>query len=205
MYSLYIKTHKKTGLKYLGQTKQDPFKYSGSGVDWSKHLNQYGDSQETEVIFSTEKKSLLSEMGRYYSRLYNVVGAMDDFGNKIWANDIPETGGGPGWSKEQATEIQNRPEVKKLKMGKNNPYHSIDKEEHSKATSTAMNHPDVKKKITGANSHHYDHSLYKFIHKDGTEVECTYFDLRTKYNLHHGHLRSVITGDRASHKGWRVK
>ena len=32
--------------------------------------------------------------GKYYSLLWNVVAAMDDFGNKIWANKIPETGGG---------------------------------------------------------------------------------------------------------------
>lgn len=32
MYKLYLKTHNKTGMKYLGQTKQDPFEYRGSGT-----------------------------------------------------------------------------------------------------------------------------------------------------------------------------
>ena len=39
VYHLYVKTHKKTGLKYLGQTKKDPFQYSGSGHRWTKHIN----------------------------------------------------------------------------------------------------------------------------------------------------------------------
>jgi hypothetical protein len=94
IYSLYIKTHKITGLKYLGQTKNDPFKYTGSGVDWTIHLKQYGNDHITEVVFQTTDRSQIGIMGRYYSRLWNVVKGVDDFGNKIWANMIPETGGG---------------------------------------------------------------------------------------------------------------
>jgi hypothetical protein len=94
IYSLYIKTHKITGLKYLGQTKNDPFKYTGSGVDWSIHLKQYGNDHITEIVFQTTDRSQIGIMGRYYSRLWNVVKGVDDFGNKIWANRIPETGGG---------------------------------------------------------------------------------------------------------------
>jgi hypothetical protein len=205
MYSLYIKTHKKTGLKYLGQTKQDPYKYPGSGIVWSKHLKEHGNYQETEVILQTDDWKILKETGRYYSTLYNVVGAMNDFGDKIWANEIPETGAGPGWSSDQAKEIQNRPEVKALKMGKNNPYHRLDKVAHSKATSDAMNRPEIKEICSGANHHGFDHTIYDFVHDDGTVVSCTYFELRTKYKLHHGHIRLVIDGVRKSHKGWRVK
>ena len=39
---LYVKTHRKTGLKYLGKTKKDPFVYQGSGVHWKNHLNKHG-------------------------------------------------------------------------------------------------------------------------------------------------------------------
>jgi hypothetical protein len=31
MISLYIKTHNTTGMKYLGKTTRNPFKYRGSG------------------------------------------------------------------------------------------------------------------------------------------------------------------------------
>lgn len=96
IYTLYIKTHKKTGLKYFGQTKTNPFSYNGSGSDWKKHIAKYGEDIHTEILFQTASKDERNNLGRYYSTLWNIVGAMDDFGNKIWANKIPETGGGAG-------------------------------------------------------------------------------------------------------------
>jgi hypothetical protein len=96
IYTLYVKTHNETGLKYLGQTSKEPFKYCGSGVDWEKHLQQFGKDIHTEILLRTHNKDERNYWGRYYSTLWNVVGAMDDFGNKIWANRIPETGSGAG-------------------------------------------------------------------------------------------------------------
>ena len=34
MTTLYIKTHKITGLKYFGKTTLNPFTYNGSGSHW---------------------------------------------------------------------------------------------------------------------------------------------------------------------------
>jgi len=90
---LYIKTHTKTGLKYLGKTKQDPFKYRGSGLDWKAHLQINGLSHHTEILRECQSKEEVREWGLYYSRLYNILNAQDDFGNRIWANRIFETGG----------------------------------------------------------------------------------------------------------------
>ena len=42
IYYLYVKTHRITGLKYLGKTKQDPYKYRGSGVYWTSHIKKHG-------------------------------------------------------------------------------------------------------------------------------------------------------------------
>lgn len=95
---LYIKTHLKTGLKYLGKTKQNPYKYKGSGRDWIAHLKVHGNTVSTEIISECKTNEELTFWGRYYSSYYNIVHAMDDFGNKIWANRIPETGGGIGRS-----------------------------------------------------------------------------------------------------------
>ena len=91
---LMVKTHRKTGLKYLCKTTRNPFTYKGSGVDWRKHLKIHGTEHDTEVIMECSNQNELYYWGSYYSKLWNVVGAMDDFGNKIWANRIPETGGG---------------------------------------------------------------------------------------------------------------
>ena len=96
IYYLMIKTHNITGLKYLCQTKQNPFKYKGSGKDWKPHLKQYGEAHTTEIIRECQSIEEVGKWGRYYSTYYNIVNAQDDFGNKIWANRIPETGGGTG-------------------------------------------------------------------------------------------------------------
>jgi len=94
IYTLYIKTHKITGLKYLGQTKENAFKYNGSGKDWKSHLKKYGKEHYTEILRECQSKEELSNWGRYYSQYYNIINAQDDYGNKIWANRIPETGTG---------------------------------------------------------------------------------------------------------------
>ena len=48
---LYIKTHNKTGLKYLGKTKNsNPHKYTGSGTTWLEHIKHYGRDISTEIL-----------------------------------------------------------------------------------------------------------------------------------------------------------
>jgi hypothetical protein len=73
IYYLYIKTHNKTGLKYLGKTTRDPYTYNGSGKDWIPHLKEYGVDITTEIIKECSSHKELSHWGRYYSNLWNVV------------------------------------------------------------------------------------------------------------------------------------
>lgn len=87
---LYKKTHNKTGLKYLGKTTRDPFKYGGSGKDWVPHIKKHGYDVTTEILKECSTKEELSRWGRYYSKLWNIVESLE------WANRIPESGGGPG-------------------------------------------------------------------------------------------------------------
>jgi hypothetical protein len=84
---LYVKTHA-TGLKYLGKTIRDPYKYKGSGTHWLRHLRKYGEEHTTEILLETDDKELLKEKALYYSNLYNVVES------KEWANIVPEQGDG---------------------------------------------------------------------------------------------------------------
>jgi hypothetical protein len=100
-----VKTHQKTGLKYLCKTTKNPFKYDGSGVDWLTHLKKYGFEYDTEVIMECANQKELYYWGSYYSKIWNVVSGQDDYGNKIWANRIPETGGGGGGDKESHKKI----------------------------------------------------------------------------------------------------
>ncbi len=88
--SLYIKTHNVTGLKYLGQTAKNPFKYSGSGKYWSKHIKKHGNNVSTEILSRCKTKKELEVCGLFFSKLFDVVES------KEWANLRPESG--EGWS-----------------------------------------------------------------------------------------------------------
>lgn len=87
IYKLMLKQHNVTGLKYLCITsKQNPYKYKGSGHYWLKHLSEYGDDITTIILEETDNKEELAEYGKYYSKLFNVVS------DKCFANLIEEHG-----------------------------------------------------------------------------------------------------------------
>ena len=86
---LYKKTHKITGLKYLGKTTaKDPHRYKGSGKIWIRHIKKYGYDVETEILKECDSKEEVKEWGLYYSHLWDVVNS------KEWANLIVESGDG---------------------------------------------------------------------------------------------------------------
>lgn len=89
---LYVKTHKKTGLKYLGKTiSTNPHKYPGSGTRWTRHIAKHGKDVTTQILLVTESESELKETGLFFSKLWDVVNSNE------WANLKPENGDG-GWS-----------------------------------------------------------------------------------------------------------
>lgn len=89
MYYLYIKTHNKTGLKYLGKTNaKNPFEYKGSGKYWLSHVNKYGYDVTTKILLATESKEEIKETGLFFSKLFNIVKS------KEWANLQEEKGDG---------------------------------------------------------------------------------------------------------------
>lgn len=97
MLYLYIKTHNKTGLKYLGKTNRDDYhSYPGSGIRWKRHLDKYGYDYTTRILLATDDKEELKETGLFFSKLFNVVKS------KEWANFQDEKG--DGVTSEFATE-----------------------------------------------------------------------------------------------------
>lgn len=97
---LYVKTHTKTGLKYLGMTaSKDPHLYSGSGIYWKNHLQKHGYEYTTEILKECKNKDEIKEWGLYYSRLWNIVESKD------WANLKEEQGDGGRQSKEVREQI----------------------------------------------------------------------------------------------------
>lgn len=86
MYYLYVKAHSVTGLKYLGKTEKDPYRYKGSGLYWLRHLKKHGNDVSTEVIFESENFDIFQTKCLEYSKLYNIVESEE------WANLAIETG-----------------------------------------------------------------------------------------------------------------
>lgn len=88
MIYLYLKTHNITGLKYLGKTTQDPFKYRGSGTVWLRHLKKYGYDIHTEILYKSTDPLEFNILAKQYSKDLNIVESND------FANLCPEEGQG---------------------------------------------------------------------------------------------------------------
>jgi len=91
--TLYLKEHNKTGLKYLGITSENPYKYTGSGVEWLEHIKEYGRHDvTTEVLYEEElpdghkTSPKFKEIAIGYSHSLNIV---EDTG---YANAMIECG-----------------------------------------------------------------------------------------------------------------
>ena len=85
--NLYIKQHNKTGKLYFGKTVSlDPVIYPGSGVYWSRHLNEHGNNVTTvwHKLFTDETD--IFEFATFFSEFFNIVNSNN------WANLVPETG-----------------------------------------------------------------------------------------------------------------
>lgn len=85
---LYLKTHNITGMKYLGQTSRDPYKYQGSGLDWKAHIKENGYDVSTQILLITNDMNELAETGLFFSKLWDVQKSKD------FANRVPEGGKG---------------------------------------------------------------------------------------------------------------
>lgn len=123
MIYLYIKTHRKTGLKYLGKTSSsDPYSYPGSGKRWRAHLDKYGYDFDTKILLESDDPAKIKEAGLHYSNMWNVV---DD---ASWANLKPESGdGGPFLHSEDA-----KKKIGNASRGKPSPYKGMTYEEIQK-------------------------------------------------------------------------
>ena len=216
IYYLYVKTHKKTGLKYLGQTTaQNPYKYRGSGDRWNSHLNVHGYDIDTIIIQKCYTKTALRSWGVYYSNLWSVVDS------KKWANLKPEEGQG-GWGGSQNP--NNLPGAKDRQRlanlgDKNNMKLPGVKAKVQKSTKIAMWKPDIRKRhLAGINSTswkksqsarvgvkapNYDNTIYSFSHKNGTIETCTQAELRGKYG-NKVNTTCLIKKKLKCSQGWRL-
>ena len=132
---LYVKTHNKTGLKYLGKTiSNDPHLYQGSGTVWKRHIKKHGYDVTTEILHETDDPKELKEVGIYYSNLWNIVESKD------FANIVPEMGDGG----TQLWTIESRQKVSKAHKGRKHTDEA--KKSYSKAQQKQAQHLSKKLK-----------------------------------------------------------
>lgn len=117
MYYLYVKKHRKTGMKYLGYTSKDNVnQYTGSGKYWLKHLAKHGsDCVVTHILFESENRDLVALWGVFFSDLYNVVESDE------WANLIVENTRGPSSADATRMRLEQVKNGTHQWLGENNP------------------------------------------------------------------------------------
>jgi len=84
---LYIKQHSVTGLKYLGKTTRDPYKYNGSGKHWIRHIKKHGKEHIVTLwVSDLFHDTSIVDYALQLSKEYSIVES------KEWANLKPENG-----------------------------------------------------------------------------------------------------------------
>jgi hypothetical protein len=154
---LYVKTHNKTGLKYLGKTvRKNPHKYKGSGEYWTNHIIKHGYEVTTEIIKECSSEEELKFWGLYYSELWNIVEERNSEGKKVWANQIPESGSGAGLGKDNISHLESVKQKKAEKLKAPGYIHPSQKPENKQKmleSHWTRTNPETKNKLSGDN--HY--------------------------------------------------
>jgi len=213
---LYVKTHNKTGLKYLGKTTKDPFVYQGSGLDWQKHIKEHGYDVTTEILRECKSNKEIATWGRYYSELWNVAKSVE------WANRIPETGGGGDFISGDKNPMK-RPEIAAKRSGDN--HHNkkqVNKDKISKAhlakgdahhakdpvaiaKRSGDSHYTKVNGLTSKDNPFYDHTVYCWENiKNGQREYLTQNEFQKKYGAGSASTSSLIHGRIKSTVGWKI-
>jgi hypothetical protein len=109
---LYIKHHTITKLKYFGKCSgNDPWKYTGSGKYWLRHIKKYGkDHVETVKIWSFNCLYDANKFALKFSKDNDIVNS------KEWANLIEENAL-DGWPAGQTHSAETKIKISRAKSG----------------------------------------------------------------------------------------
>jgi hypothetical protein len=153
--ALLVMEHRVTGLKYFCKTTciDRINRYKGSGVAWTKHLNEYGRDVSVGVLgFYVDEKRCL-DAAKEFSFVNNIVVSSK------WANIIPETGKNgaslfgelnPFYGKKHKPESIESARQKKLGKSVNKGAHrSLEQRAKISASLTGRKNPAVSLALTG--------------------------------------------------------
>jgi hypothetical protein len=199
---LLVKTHSKTGLKYLCQTtRRDYNKYSGSGTYWKRHLKIHGSQHTTEVIKECVSREEMIKWGNYYSTLWNIVESNE------WANLKPEEGNGntTEWTIELWKKSGFREKIAKArKVSYTTEEYRQQQRNNSKKLWASLEFRNNRPDQSGINNPNYDPTAYTFIDNTGRIFTGSKLEFSKKYNLRTKAVRHLVKGDVQTHKGWQL-
>ena len=190
---LYLKTHNKTGLKYLGKTeKADPYSYKGSGVRWLKHIKKHGYDVTTEILYVSSNIEDISSLGQYYSEIWNIV--KDD----NWANLIIENGRGGSllgknngmFGKTHSIYAKEKFRTFARKRFGGKTYEQLYGKEKANELKKHRSISSKGKNNKGKNNPRYDHTIYTFFNETsfekftGTRYDFLFFSGLSKASVH---------------------
>jgi hypothetical protein len=216
---LCVKTHSITGLKYLCQTKQDPYRYQGSGVYWKSHLKKHGSKHTTSILKECHTKEEIKQWGVYYSDLWDVVNSEE------WANLKPEEGDGAASGElnhQKSDQHRKRQSDYMRALGDNHwmkdPVRAAKvkqlnlermKDPTVRESMSGINHYTKKSgyvsKFTGENNPKYDHTIYQWENKTtGEIISLTRHQFIETFKASAGNVCEVLKGNRQSVSGWKI-
>ena len=178
---LYLKTHNETGLKYFGMTKQDPFKYMGSGKRWRNHLSKHGNDVDTKIIFESKDKDEISKIGKKYSYIWDIVNSTQ------FANLKIEEGDG-GFDHINNDPINNKKRLKSLRESLKSP------KEKRKPTSGSFKLGDKRVKEISKIANDKKREMIKNGETDNWKCRK---GIQTKSTLGHKWYRNLETGEKS--------
>jgi hypothetical protein len=152
---LYIKQHAITGLKYLGKTVKDPYKYNGSGTVWQRHIKKHG---KEHIITTWVSKPYEHDDPKLHNHALRLSRVFQVDISPRWANLIPENGIGGFPTAVDASTFYERRSVE-MTGRKHNP-ETIEKlkaaqtperrQHHSNALSGRKHKPETIEKLKAA-------------------------------------------------------
>jgi len=180
----------------------------------------HGKAHETEILKECQSNQEIKHWGKYYSDLWDIVNAVDNLGNKIWANLKPEEGDG-GFVDLHGNNPMKDPEIKKKISGEN---HYSKKSGYIWKLSGINNNskkPEAVEKLSGDNNYqrklgyipkkkgithqNYNHTKYVWENiTTGELIQLTKQEFRIKFNTTHGNVCNVANGKRKTVCGWKI-